>query len=104
MMKVMTVSLSPDPSPARGRGDSRAAHDFHSKSALAAIPKMLPDDPAIRKEILQTIDRVVSAVGTPEGVRTERIAEVGQLIGQAEASTPLSTTRSHKQTRSTPND
>lgn len=51
------------------------------KSALAAIPKMLPEDPTARNDILGKIRRVVSAVGTPEGVRAERLAEIEQLFG-----------------------
>ena len=51
------------------------------KSALAAIPKMLPEDPATRNDILEKIRRVVSAVGTPEGVRAARLAEIEQLFG-----------------------
>ena len=51
------------------------------KSALAVIPKMLPEDPATRNDILEKIRRVVSAVGKPEGVRAERLAEIEQLFG-----------------------
>ena len=50
------------------------------KSALAAIPKMLPEDPATRKEALEAIRRVVTAIGTPAGVRAERLAEIEQLF------------------------
>lgn len=51
------------------------------KSALAAIPKMLPEDPATRKDMLQKIRDVVSLVGEPEGVRAERLGEIEQLFG-----------------------
>jgi hypothetical protein len=42
---------------------------------------MLPEDPATRNDILEKIRHVVSAVGTPEGVRAERLAEIEQLFG-----------------------
>ena len=51
------------------------------KSALAAVPKMLPEDPVTRKDTLEKIRRVVSAVGKPEGVRAQRLAEIEQLFG-----------------------
>lgn len=50
-------------------------------SALAAIPKMLPADPATRNDMLEKIRRVVSAVGKPAGVRAKRLAEIEQLFG-----------------------
>ena len=51
------------------------------KRALAAVPKMLPNDPATRNDILAKIRRVASAVGKPEGVRAERLAEMERLFG-----------------------
>jgi hypothetical protein len=51
------------------------------KRALAAIPKMLPKDPATRNDILAKIRRVVSAVGKPEDVRAERLVEIERLFG-----------------------
>jgi hypothetical protein len=42
---------------------------------------MLPEDPATRNDVLEKIRRVVSAVGKPEGVRAERLAEIEQLFG-----------------------
>ena len=51
------------------------------KSALAAVPKMLPEDPVTRNDTLEKIRRVVSVVGKPEGVRAQRLAEIEQLFG-----------------------
>ena len=59
------------------------------KSALAAIPKMLPEDPGTRNDILEKIRRVVSAVGKPEGVRAARLAEIERLFGTTGGCTAL---------------
>jgi len=52
--------------------------------ALAAIPKMLPADPAIRAEALKRIRQVVLAVGEPAGERAERLAEIETLFQASE--------------------
>jgi len=46
--------------------------------ALAAIPSMLPADPAVRAEAIKRIRQVVLAVGEPAGERAERLAEIGE--------------------------
>jgi hypothetical protein len=50
------------------------------KGALAAIPRMLPADPAVRNEAAEAIRRVVSAIGPPEGLRAERLAQIENLF------------------------
>ncbi|MBS1225748.1 MAG: 3-hydroxyalkanoate synthetase, partial [Proteobacteria bacterium] len=52
--------------------------------ALAAIPKMLPADAALRAEALAKIHQVVSAVGKPTGERAERLARIEQLFQAVE--------------------
>ncbi|MFZ4538014.1 DUF3141 domain-containing protein [Propionivibrio sp.] len=49
--------------------------------ALAAIPKMLPDDRAARMQMLDAIRRTVNAIGTPSGERAERLAQIEKLFG-----------------------
>ncbi|MGB7501860.1 MAG: DUF3141 domain-containing protein [Azonexus sp.] len=49
-------------------------------AALAAIPKMLPDDLAVRAKTLEVIRRTVEAVGKPSGERAERLAEIEKLF------------------------
>jgi hypothetical protein len=51
------------------------------KAALAAIPKMLSEDPALRKEALEVVSRVVTATGELEGEKAKRMAEIEQLFG-----------------------
>ncbi|MDG4595422.1 MAG: DUF3141 domain-containing protein [Candidatus Contendobacter sp.] len=48
--------------------------------ALAAIPKMLPADPAIRADALAKIRLVASAAGEVTGERVERLAEIEKLF------------------------
>jgi pimeloyl-ACP methyl ester carboxylesterase len=48
--------------------------------ALAAIPKMLPADAAVRAEVLGKIRQVVSAVGEPSGERAERLVRIETLF------------------------
>ena len=52
------------------------------KEALAAIPKMLPEDPAVRKEYLDALRRIVTASGKPEGLRAERLAEIEGMFAR----------------------
>ncbi len=51
--------------------------------ALAAIPKMLPADAAVRAEALAKIHQVVAAVGKPTGERAERLARIEKLFQAA---------------------
>ncbi len=53
------------------------------EAALAAIPKMLPKDPARRQELLEDVRRVVTATGELEGVKAERYAEIEKLFAAA---------------------
>ena len=50
--------------------------------ALAAIPKMLPTDAAIRAEVLGKIRQVVSAAGEVSSERAERLARIETLFGE----------------------
>jgi Protein of unknown function (DUF3141) len=54
--------------------------------ALAAIPKMLPADPAVRTEMLDVIRRTVASVGTASGDRAERLAQIEKLFADAKGS------------------
>ncbi len=56
--------------------------------ALAAIPQMLPADAAARKEALDKIRRVVTAVGEPTGERAERLARIETLFQAGESAAP----------------
>jgi pimeloyl-ACP methyl ester carboxylesterase len=49
-------------------------------AALAAIPKMLPADAALRAELLEKIRQVAFAVGEPSGERAERLAQIEKLF------------------------
>lgn len=49
--------------------------------ALAAIPRMLPADPADRAKVLAAIRGVVSASGEASGERAERLAQIEKLFG-----------------------
>ncbi len=49
-------------------------------TALATIPAMLPKDAEARKAAFEQIRTVVTASGTPEGTRAERLAEVGAMF------------------------
>jgi pimeloyl-ACP methyl ester carboxylesterase len=51
------------------------------EAALAAIPKMLPADTASRAKLLETIRRIVSAVGEPGEERAQRVAQIEKLFG-----------------------
>jgi len=54
--------------------------------ALAAIPKMLPADPAVRTEMLDVIRRAAESVGTASGDRAERLAQIEKLFADAKGS------------------
>jgi hypothetical protein len=49
-------------------------------AALAAIPKMLPPEPAERAELLAAIRAVASAPGELTGERAERFQQIEQLF------------------------
>jgi len=49
--------------------------------ALAAMPAMLPDDPARREKVVATIARVVGAKGAITGQTAKRIEKVRKLFG-----------------------
>jgi hypothetical protein len=53
------------------------------KEALAAIPKMLPEDPKVREEHLEAVRSIVLSLGKPGGSREERLAEVEKLFGMS---------------------
>jgi hypothetical protein len=50
--------------------------------ALAAIPKMLPDDADARTKALAAIRAVVSAAGEVSGKRAERLARIETMLGE----------------------
>ena len=50
------------------------------EAALTAIPRMLPADAKARDEMLGRIQRVVSAIGQPDGARAERLARIEALF------------------------
>jgi hypothetical protein len=50
--------------------------------ALAAIPKMLPDDVDARAKALTAIRSVVSATGEVSGERAERLARIEAMLGE----------------------
>ena len=52
-------------------------------AALAAVPKMLPPDPAVRAKLLEAIQRTVNAAGKVEGERAKRLSEIEKLFGAA---------------------
>jgi len=65
------------------------------EAALAAIPKMLPADRAVRARVLEGIRRTVQATGKASGDRAERLAQVEKLFG-----TGLGTVAAKKRSRS----
>jgi len=50
------------------------------EAALAAIPKMLPADAALRAKGLDVIRRIVTAPGKPTGERADRLLRIEQLF------------------------
>ena len=52
--------------------------------ALAAIPKMLPADAAVRAEAVGKIRQVASAAGEITGERAERLARIEKLFAMEE--------------------
>jgi hypothetical protein len=51
------------------------------EAALAAIPKMLPDNAAARQRMLDIIKRVLTACGPLKGEDQERLARITRLFG-----------------------
>ena len=56
--------------------------------ALAAIPQMLPPDPAVRTTALAAIRATVEAGGKLSGERAERLARIETLFALDDAKTP----------------
>ena len=52
-------------------------------AAIAAIPAMLPKDTEARNIAVEQIRAVVTASGTPEGTRAERLAQIEAMFGAA---------------------
>jgi len=57
--------------------------------ALAAIPQMLPPDPAVRTTALAAIRATVEAGGKLSGERAERLARIEKLFALDDAKTPV---------------
>lgn len=57
--------------------------------ALAAIPKMLPPDPAVRAQMLEAIRSTVHAIGKPSGERAERLAQIEKFFADATPVKPV---------------
>ena len=55
------------------------------EAALAAIPKLLPEDVAERRKGLAAIRNVLSASGEISGETAERLKKVASLFGVSEA-------------------
>jgi hypothetical protein len=53
------------------------------EGALAAIPGMVPDDPALRARLVQALRRTVEAAGPVTGERGQRLERVETLLGGA---------------------
>ncbi len=49
-------------------------------AAVAALPAMLPDDPAARERMAKGLRGIITAVGTPEGTRARRLDEIEALL------------------------
>ena len=64
-------------------------------AALAAIPGMVSDDPAIRDHALDVVRRIVTATGELEGEKAKRFAEIEQLFAARSAPTRKSPARMH---------
>jgi Protein of unknown function (DUF3141) len=74
------------------------------ETALAAITKMLPEDPGARRQALDTIKRVLSAAGPIEGEVQTRLARITQMFDPGEAAggenvVPLAPGRQDAQSR-----
>ena len=61
--------------------------------ALAAIPKMLPGDPVVCAELLDVLQRTVSAIGEPTGERAQRLAQIEALFAGADSTSSVRSTK-----------
>ena len=73
-------------------------------AALAAIPKMLPDDAGARRQALDILKRVLTAAGPIEGETQARLARIEQLFASGDEASgenvvPLAPTRPDVQSR-----
>jgi hypothetical protein len=59
------------------------------EAALAAIPKMLPDDQAARQQMLDIIKRVLTACGPLDGEDQARLARITRLFESDDAAAGL---------------
>ena len=55
------------------------------EGALAAIPRMLPDDPTLRTRLAEALRRTVEAAGPATGERAQRLAQIEKMIGAGKA-------------------
>ena len=75
-------------------------------AALSAIPKMLPEDAATRRQVLEMVKRVGSAAGPIEGETQTRLARIAQLfdsgddVSGVENVVPLSPARTESEVQS----
>ena len=75
------------------------------EAALAAIPKMLPDDVETRRLALDAVKRVLTAFGPLDGEDQERLARIAQFFGLGDAAVdvenvvPLAPARSEFQSK-----
>ena len=74
-------------------------------AALAAIPKMLPEDTEVRRLALDAIKRVLTAFGPLDGedqarlARITRLFDLGDAAGGVEKVVPLSPARPEFQSK-----
>jgi len=59
------------------------------EGALAAIPKMLSPDRAVRARMLKALHRTVEATGEVTGARAQRLAQVQELFSQGLPTAPV---------------
>jgi hypothetical protein len=75
------------------------------EAVLAAIPKMLPDDAAARQQMLDVIQRVLTACGPLDGEDQVRLARITHLFGLGDAAAgvekviPIPSTRPELQSK-----
>jgi len=75
------------------------------EAALAAMPKMLPEDTAARQRMLDIIKRVLTACGPLDGEDQVRLARITRLFGLGEAASgvenviPILSTRPEAQSK-----
>ena len=75
-------------------------------AALSAIPKMLPEDAATRRQVLEMVKRVGSAAGPLEGETQTRLARIARLFDSGDDASgvenvvPLSPARTESEVQS----